>query len=551
MIAGATRIIASRRIVLHLLDAEANDAVEVTAARGLASHTLWDMVNEMDIVACHDRPLYHWHANPDPVLGRDLTEGEWSEYWDRVESEFGLELASFVEACHTKQGRPHRHRLYLLSRPDGTITPIDHDFRRRELISRLTEMATGQPITAGRHNAWVIAELRRRGEHATADTLEASGIRLVKRPAALSPEDRQADQRRTFSKAKVHAVAWQAWSSSDTWAAFVAALGEQGYRVGMGQKLPMLVAPDGGAHRLAQAIGGGAKLASSAPVPAKTVYERLGGATLPALSELATEALTPGLDVASPLLTNTEGHKVNVRPTVKLPRPRLVQGRQVVEPPPHEATRTAQAAARPAPETGPRLGARNLVARSTSDDDALSPSQIRILGTVRSRMEAAGARVNQFRQRVAAGVEREPPDGGLRVRVMSLVHEFSAPSISTADWRKEWRARLAGLPTEYGPRLRWVEQMEGGRIRVRLSDGVELLVADKRVTCSAGPPEDAIEPMLAHALTKGWQPLRVSGGTPEWRAAARTAAVAAGFQVLDEGLHTPVSPTERHSNAAR
>lgn len=558
MIAGATRIAATRRVVLHLLDADANESVEVAASRGLAAETLWGMVEEMDILSFHSRPLYHWHADPDPALGRDMTEGEWSDYWDRMEREFGLELATFVEARHTKQGRPHRHRLYLLSRPDGTIAPIDHDFRRRELLGRLTELATGQPITAGRHNAWVINELRRRGEYLAADQLQAAGILNVERPSALSPEDRQADQRRAVSKVDVCTITWRAWSASDNWAAFAAALDEQGYRVGMGNKLPILIAPDGGVHRLAQAIGGGAKLAGAGPVRAKVVYDRLGDVVLPPLSELAAQPRTSAGEASDP------GHATPVvTERAPAPVPTNSARRRLLEWRPRLPGRApssigrvvpTQAAARrrAAPETGPLPGTRTSTASNRSAGQSLSQSEVRILQTLRSRMEAAGARVRQFRQSVAADLELSRPGRELDGRVAVLMQEVEAPSIGTADWREEWRARMASLPVEYGPRLRWVEQLEDGRTRVRMDKGIELLVADRRVTCSSGPIEEAIEPMLAHAMTRGWQPLRFFGGTPEWRAAARIAAVAAGFRVLDEAPQDPPAPpSQPYPNAAR
>jgi len=530
------------------------------------------MVEEMDLLAFHNRALYHLHADPDPALGRDMIDEEWDDFWYRAEQELGLQRATFFEVRHVKHARSHRHRVYQLSRPDGTIVDLNGDYRRRELVSRVTEVLTGQPITAGRHNRWVMARLRERGEHDIVDRLATAGIDTSERPSAfLSPQERQADMRRTVTKADVCRLAWQAWTRSDDPTSFEAALRDAGLRLARGTKVPVLVAADGGVHRLAQAVAAGAKLAGDVPVRAAAVQTRLAGLQLPPITQTV-PVPTPDPAVMVPAIPPSTPPETRVRSTSRHhggpPRP-SAPTRHVLAAAPHSnRSRPLQAptsssaqpdAPRGAAETTALAGPWTMPTATVRPRNAgFSPEEIRILRSLQERMTAAGKRVAEFRRRAdaeaAAAVEAKPD---WRQRLRDAHAELARPAIGMVTWRHEGRARLAQLPIAYADQLRWVEVLDDGRLSVRM-DGFVLVESQDRITCDK-PLLEAIEPMLAYAVKMGWQPLTITGGTAEWRETARIAAVAAGFEIAEEpNSHLgdavnapPVSNQHAQPNAAR
>lgn len=281
MIGGATRGAGGRALGAHLADAKAqNELTREGASRGLVSTGIRDQVRELGEVASHARsarPLYHVHADPAGAW----SEGQWDRYWRAFEEEFGLSKQPFAEAVHIKQGREHRHRVYSLAKPDGTVIPMRHDFARREKLHRLAELETGERLTAGRHNKAVLAALEAEGKHDAAAALREAGLDRRDRPAAVTPEQRAQAERTMTDPNAVGVLVLTAWRASDGGGAFRAALEERGLRLAQGDRVPVVIDAEGGAHPLARILGRESKAADGERIRAADVADRLSDLDLP------------------------------------------------------------------------------------------------------------------------------------------------------------------------------------------------------------------------------------------------------------------------------
>ena len=296
MIAGATRGAGGPALGRHLANVGMNEAVIVGDSRGLVSECIEDQVAELTRLGSHARtqaPLYHVHA--DPPEGRPWDDADRARYWELFEREFGLERQPFASVIHLKGGREHEHRAYLRTRPDGTAIRLDHDFARREKLSRIMEHERGEPFTRGAHNRAVIAALRmERPEVAAA--MESAGMHEGPRArATVTPAERLQQDRTGISKKQVAASVAQAWAASDSGPAFVAALAEQGLRLAQGDKCAVVVDGTGNTHSLQRMLAMDARATSiNAPRAAETTA-RLDGMELPSVSETRQAIAAPAL----------------------------------------------------------------------------------------------------------------------------------------------------------------------------------------------------------------------------------------------------------------
>ena len=289
MIAGATRGAGGPALGRHLANAGMNEAVIVGESRGLVSEGIRDQVAELTRLGSHARtqaPVYHVHA--DPPEGRPWDHADRARYWKLFEKEFGLEWQPFASVLHIKGGREHEHRAYLRTRPDGTAIRLDHDFARREKLSRIMEHERGEPFTRGAHNRAVITALKKDGREDVADAMRAAGLHEGPRArAAVTPTERAQQERTHVTKAAVAAAALAAWRQSDTGPALLHALAAQGLRLAAGDKPGMAVVLDGngGAHSLARLLAQASKAEGGARLPAADVAARLDGVVLPNVAE--------------------------------------------------------------------------------------------------------------------------------------------------------------------------------------------------------------------------------------------------------------------------
>lgn len=293
MISGATSGRGGGALGRHLARDVPGEASRPGEARGLLSEGTRERVRELTDIASPSRSkaaLYHTFLSP----GLPLTEGQWSEYWERIEREFGLGSQPFVEAIHLKAGQEeHRHRVYGLLRDDGITIRTPHDHARREKVCREFEVNHGLGITTGAHNRAVVQALTREGKMDVVAALEAAGITSAPRPRApLTPDERHQQQRTGQPKFSIQAATLHAWNSSADGAAFVAALGASGLRLAQGDKTIQVVDGAGGTHDLRRSLNQAARQQGQKGIPAAAVAERLCDVTISSLSETRQEIKT-------------------------------------------------------------------------------------------------------------------------------------------------------------------------------------------------------------------------------------------------------------------
>ena len=312
MITGATRGGGGRKLAAHLADAKGHNVETVMGAtRGLGATEIRAALRELDAGAaggntnCH---AYHLHLDPGPA--ETWTDDTRREAWARLETEMGLADAPFVEVRHItwrtlereddlervravhgadamreKDGRhqvlmAHEHRVYDLTRDDGSVIDTAHDFARRDKVGRVFEHDHGFDLVSGRHNRAVAARLD--GERPdVAAAIRAAGLTDGPRPqASISPRARAQAERTGIDPRTVGATVLAAWGASDGGAAFAAAIREQGLTLAMGTKAAVVVDGAGGTHPLARLLGKESKAAGD-KITAADVAARIGGLDLP------------------------------------------------------------------------------------------------------------------------------------------------------------------------------------------------------------------------------------------------------------------------------
>jgi len=150
---------------------------------------------------------------------------------------------------------------------------------------------------------------------------------------------------------------------------------------------------------------------------------------------------------------------------------------------------------------------------------------------------SAVKRAKAAREDVEAVVlaEAKQRDQQLRTRVAEIVKEWNLPTLGRAGWREDYRAQLAGLPRELGPRLRWVEKLDADRKLLILRSGTRVTLTTKHGQTDR-QESDALMVMVEHACTCSWQRVTITGGSPEWRVALAVAATRRGLTIVDADL---------------
>jgi len=290
MIQAATRGRGGEALVVHLMRRDENEVVEVLPARGLAAEGFRAQLREMVARAAHgrtERPVQHLHVDP----STEWSEIQYARHLELYETEFGLTGQPRLAVFHRKHGRGHRHYVWSLVRPDGSVISMSHDFARREKISRILEFEFGEPHVAGRHNRAVTAALRQEGRLDVVASMEVAGLLEVERPVAKQTSSGREQQKRTrVRQATIEDVVLAAWRAKDGGPAFMQALELEGLTLAMGDEVPVLVDRTGNVHPLGRLVGKVTKAAGGKRVSAAEVRRRIQGLELPPLSDVRLEA---------------------------------------------------------------------------------------------------------------------------------------------------------------------------------------------------------------------------------------------------------------------
>lgn len=284
MLSGATRGLGGRALAKHLSSSK-NESVVLGPSRGIFAPNIELQIAELTRLGSHSRtltPLYHIHCDPPP--GRPFNDVERAEFWERIEREFSFEDRPFASVIHTKNGREHEHRTYLRIKFDGTAIRLDHDYARREKVSRITEFERKEPFTSGAHNRAVLQALKvERPE--IADAMSSAGLGDSPKPRApLSPSNRAQQERTTINRNDIQAIVAEAWSKSDDGLSFQRAIEDQGLILAQGDKVALAIDASGNAHPIARLLASEAK-ARGQKLPASAVKARMNGLALPTIEQ--------------------------------------------------------------------------------------------------------------------------------------------------------------------------------------------------------------------------------------------------------------------------
>lgn len=511
MIAGMKAHAGGAALARHLSRTDHNEVVLVST-RGLASDDMDSAIEELGFLATGCRtaaPLIHvWISPP-----QEYSEEELEPYWQGFEAEFGLETQPYVQAVHRKRGEggraaSHGHRAYSRVKPDRTAISLSHSYRRLEKLSRLWELAKGEPLVRGAHNRAVVSQLRREGRDREAQALENAGLMRGGRPIAVSPSERASAERLgDIAADEVWRRAYQAWISADTGAAFVAALSAANLRVAQGDREPVLIGPSGNVIGLRRAVANGARRANGPSIRKADLAKRLDGLQLPPLSVVLDGAkgrseplfAITGLDRSVPLPTAPQLAEMSEAGSADIPQDRDTDGPGDLQKPPLALTAEQ-------------------IAAYLEFEAALA--------------ETAAQFAHEMRLQIEAEVEKAAQ---LRKRVARLGADPSLPAIGTPRWQDRFKSELAGLSPKVGSVLKWVERQEGGCQRLVLESGTTIWTAPDRAVASACSC-DTVEVMIDYAVNQGWTGIVITGGTPAWRELMVRAAVRAALRVENEEL---------------
>ena len=267
----------------YLVTPGQNERIQVIEVRCTVAEDVPGAVSEMDAVSLCTRctkPLYH--ASVNTLATERLTPEQRSIAIDRLEAALGFTGQPRVIVVHEKRDRDghlREHTHIVWSRTDlerERAIPIDHNFRKHELVARELEREFGHARVQGAH-------IEREGRARPKRTPRHYELHQAAR-TGLRPHD-------------VKKQVTEIWQRSDSGRAFAKGLSETGFILARGDRRDFVVIdPRGGTHSLARCIEG---------TTAKDVRARLADLdprALPSVQEakqIQRAQQAPGLDHAN------------------------------------------------------------------------------------------------------------------------------------------------------------------------------------------------------------------------------------------------------------
>lgn len=200
----------------------ADDAMKYMQAMRDASHAT---------VACH-------HISISPRIR--LTDEQVNEAVQRILAALGAEDHAYVLWQHSDKARAttditdeHYHLVVSHIGPDGRALRDSMSFVRLEAAARSLEVDFGEDLTPSRMTKSVVKELRRIGRDDVADMLTV----LPSSPtSSMSSKTRAKADRQGLDLPEAQAAVHTAWTTSDSPAAFRAALADSGFEIANGKR---------------------------------------------------------------------------------------------------------------------------------------------------------------------------------------------------------------------------------------------------------------------------------------------------------------------------
>ena len=225
-----------RYFAKHLMKTEENERVHVAEIRGLVAENVLDAFREMDAIAMGTRVTnFFYHADINPREGEELTAEQWEAAADTLEKNLGLAGQPRFVVEHEKEGRTHRHVVWLRVDLDTLkAIPDSWDYTQHQKTSRTLEETFGlEPVNG---------------------VLGPDGKRVKRRP---KNQEVMRGDRSGIDPNDVTRQVTALWRQADTGQAFAAALEERGYVLAKGDKRDFVIIDQAGHdHSLARRVEG-------------------------------------------------------------------------------------------------------------------------------------------------------------------------------------------------------------------------------------------------------------------------------------------------------
>ncbi len=509
-----------QRLARHLADAQTNEAVEVTQVQGLVAQSISGAMAELERLARGARttqPLAHVIASPQ----FELSAAQWDDHWAEIEMEFGLTAQPFLEVEHRKiglGGASLRIAIGFICESCQIGVPSRlATGPRTEKVCRITEFEVGEPAVSGCFNRSVIDALRRDGRHDVADHLAALGLDRAKRPiAAASRERQQAERRRDLPPAEVWVRVWRAWTSSND-------------AVGLIAICIVMAFASRKVRRAGCDFAGGQRCIVAA---SSCEWCELGWRSEAASKGHHRTAWRDGSadDRRGPRYTSSRlrsGHLRSRRlhPLAAPDLPPAAHEDREQEQPADTNVETIE----PEPELRPLV----LTPAEAAVTHFMEMVAVGQLGLRRPHETRQSPRLKRSLMRSSRRRQRSRRIDAELAKAAAALDDWETPTIGLPNWRSRYRAELAGLPEELGSRIRWVERHASITV-VHLVNRERVETSPVRATSTECHGRNCCDggPCKANA----WSPVRISGGTAEWRAQAARRMVRAGLTVWNPEL---------------
>ena len=228
-------IASARRVIDHLFRGAENEAIEVLQGGER------DLLDAWKDARTHSAPkaLRVWILAP----REEITREQAMEILASIAEEFRFDLKRATIVEHRKSrvdpGAFNRHWHMAVGEVDpvtGRVLSSSHDHARHEFIARLWEARLHHAFTIGAHTKAVLARLRREGNTAVADALDAAfTAQDVDRPReAFTTARHQAAKRGGVDLPAMREVVGAAWKSSNSLAGLTVALEAAGLSLSSG-----------------------------------------------------------------------------------------------------------------------------------------------------------------------------------------------------------------------------------------------------------------------------------------------------------------------------
>ncbi|WP_026480107.1 hypothetical protein [Ahrensia sp. 13_GOM-1096m] len=516
----------------HLLKTGDNEQINITAS-GLISDDMAEQFGELQLLAKGARtsnPFFHMFASPSLTY----SEKDWEFYWAFLEEEFGLEAQPYIEVEHVKFGAggrlpPHKHRLYLRILPNGKCISDSHSAARIHKVARLSEIAAGETLTDGPYNASIVKALEAEGKLAVAEHLKSKGFEERVSSTKVSPDERaEAKRRKDIAPKEIIRRAYAAWALSDTGRALDQSLQNHGLLLFEGRNgRPMVLTPGGAEKRLASLINSGSSAEKGSKPRLKDLLQKLGDMQLRTRAKALSLHNILGLNEEHDASVTGITHRAllaEVPPTV----PDIVdddEGTIFTDPTEDAASFTEPPQAAPVfiapqpliePVIRTVLTDAQIAAIEAFEEDLDGGAEMRVKQLIAEQTAESKKRVQQQERAVR--------------RARRLATEGCIGQIGFAEI---FKAKLAGVPAEYGAQIRWVQSLPGPVKQIQLKTGAALVSTPNLIT-SPNASIEAMKLMVAYAIERQWDPVEVTGGSLAWQAAIKQIMRDQGLNIAGE-----------------